>query len=607
MRLLSFSVSGFRSLAEVNEVPISSPTIVAGHNDSGKSALLSALGFLLGDVSVEEEDRSYLSDDPTNRCESAAVEGLFELDVWEQGEFCLPGQVRIRRVSTLDWAGWEHWIAVPAEEDLRDLDQRKVPELQGLVKKYDLAPEGRLRVHLLEVLRRYARETATSEAWVPALKRLVDRLPRLLAFDGMAATPGDSVRAALLARFQEHTSDPELNGRLAEIEDQVKDRLRADAKLLCDHIKHRCPDLKDIIIDPEVSFRQGFQRANVRVTRPTGGPVDLSRAGQGSARRISLAIWEWTSELLSQQGASQATVGDDGQPVPPPVQTIVVYDEPDTHLDYRHQRQVMDLVREQSHIPYVNVVVATHSMNLIDGVDIADVVHLKLERGRTVMERLGVETHDNIDHFYGKIAASLGVRNSVLLHERCFLAVEGETEQQAFPLLFRLSEGMSLQSAGIALWACGNNEGALHLAHYLVSHGRRVQLMIDADSRKQKLFKDAGLRQRFGPERDNIVHFIGGPEEEQEFEALFPDTLWARIANERWPRRSGQWETKDFANIRRAKFSSEALNMLKEGSERGPQGKPDMMQLFAGSLRSPEEVPAQLRDAFRQLRELAAQ
>ncbi len=92
-------------------------------------------------------------------------------------------------------------------------------------------------------------------------------------------------------------------------------------------------------------------------------------------------------------------------------------------------------------------------MNLIDGVDIADVVHLKLsDSGRTLVERLDGDTHDGIDFHLGQIAAAVGLRNSVLLHERCFLAVEGPTEQQCVPLLFRLSQGLPLQAAGIA---CG--------------------------------------------------------------------------------------------------------------------------------------------------------
>jgi putative ATP-dependent endonuclease of OLD family len=56
-----FSVSGFRSLTDVREIPVSSPTIIAGHNDGGKTALLDSLAFLLGEGTVEEQDPS-LSD-----------------------------------------------------------------------------------------------------------------------------------------------------------------------------------------------------------------------------------------------------------------------------------------------------------------------------------------------------------------------------------------------------------------------------------------------------------------------------------------------------------------------------------------------------------------
>ncbi|MFK4599682.1 ATP-dependent nuclease [Streptomyces pristinaespiralis] len=272
-----------------------------------------------------------------------------------------------------------------------------------------------------------------------------------------------------------------------------------EADSLCQHIRIHCSEFVGVQVRPEVSFKGGFKRAPLEASRADGEPVDLSRSGQGSTRRIALAVWEWTSNLL--ENAEMAAAGEhEGEE---PTQTIVVYDEPETHLDYRHQRTVMDIIRKRCALPHVSVMVATHSMNLIDGVDIADVVHLKLNgNGRTIVERLIDDSHDGIDFHLGQIAAALGLRNSVLLHERCFLAVEGETEQQSIPLLFRLSQGLSLQAAGIALWACDNNEGALHLASYLVKHERTVMLMIDADSRDNKLLKDARLR-RAGLDLEN--------------------------------------------------------------------------------------------------------
>lgn len=65
---------------------------------------------------------------------------------------------------------------------------------------------------------------------------------------------------------------------------------------------------------------------------------------------------------------------------------MFVYDEPDTHLDYSHQRRIMALIQLQSSRPNARVIVATHSLNLIDGVDISSVVHLRTHEGQVRAE-----------------------------------------------------------------------------------------------------------------------------------------------------------------------------------------------------------------------------
>jgi energy-coupling factor transporter ATP-binding protein EcfA2 len=378
--------------------------------------------------------------------------------------------------------------------------------------------------------------------------------------------------------------------------------LEKDADSLCAHIRSHCSDLVGVAVKPEVSFKGGFKRAPLHISRADGEPVDLTRSGQGSSRRIALAIWEWTSNILE-----DAELANDEQPdSEPPTQTIVVYDEPDTHLDYRHQRTVMDIIRRQCAQPHTSVVVATHSMNLIDGVDIADVVHLKLgEGGRTHIECLTDDSHDGIDFHLGQIAAALGLRNSVLLHERCFLAVEGDTEQQSVPVLFRLSQKISLQAAGIALWECENNEGALHLARYLIKHQRTVHLMVDADSRSNKLFATERLK-RFGIDPATQVSYVGEADGFNELEELFDDQVWAATANRHWPRSQTPWEPGDFAAHRSGKFSSGILKMIKEGAaEKSPNGKPAMLYALTAGLQKPEDVPKQLRQVFAELQALA--
>ncbi|MFH8737992.1 ATP-dependent nuclease [Streptomyces sp. NPDC017964] len=627
MYLNSFSVSGFRSLTDVREIPVRKPTILAGHNDGGKSAVLDSLHFLTGSRKLKEDDRTFVAQpgrqeltagSPPQRCEETVVVGEFQLDEWEQAELELPAGVRIRRRAGQDCVGHlEYWGSFPDDERLRDLPSLLVPALKALVKEYGLDPAGGKKEDLQKALLAYAREHSSGETWLPAPSLLDKRMPRLLPFDGKVAHPDAEIKSALSGRFKQYMEDPQLRGKLSELENEVKDRLRTEAKSLCDHIQLRCPDLTDVHVDPDVSFEHGFRGAPLRVARAAGESVGLEGSGLGRSRRVALAVWEWTSELLAEEEEDQpAVAAAEEDAKPPAVQTIVIYDEPDAHLDYHHQRRVMQLIQDQSALSHVAVIVATHSLNLIDGVEISDVVHLKLENHRTVIERIGSGVvGDELEQHLWKIAAGLGLRNSVLLHERCFLAVEGDTEQRAFPLLFKLCERLSLQAAGIALWACFNNEGALHLARYLAEHERSFMLVVDADSRTlpKSIFKPAKLTQFFGPRVADYVKFIGEPdpslpggEKFNELEEAFTDEVWARVANKIWPRTEGLWAPQDFLQVRGGKFSDAVKQMLREQSESGPGGKPDMMYQLASALDDPQDVPKQLRLVFSQLRKLAA-
>ncbi|MGW6958758.1 ATP-dependent nuclease [Streptomyces chartreusis] len=608
MHLIRFSACGFRSLTHVQDIPVSSPTILAGRNDGGKSAVLAALAFLLGEHRLTDEDRTYQQDEGVKgqRCAETWVEGVFLLDADEQAAGAqLPAEVRIRRRSRVGEAAcWEFFGSQPADSRLQGLGRLMKKDLTELVAEFGLAPSGALKEDLLAALTAHAATVPQTVEWQPLPKDLEARLPRLLAFGGKDESPDDAVRTALSSCYETHLEDETLQGQVREIEKEITQRLEKEADSLCRHIRQHCREFVGVEVRPEVSFKGGFKRAPLEVSKADGEPVDLTRSGQGSTRRIALAVWEWTSNLL--EATELAAVGETDPEEP--TQTIVVYDEPDTHLDYRHQRTVMDIIRKQCALPHVSVVVATHSMNLIDGVDIADVVHLKLsDNGRTIVERLQDDTHNGIDVHLGQIAAAVGLRNSVLLHERCFLAVEGPTEQQSVPLLFRLSQGLSLQAAGIALWACGNNEGALHLAGYLVKHHRTVMLMVDADSRSNKHFKTERLI-KAGLDLAKQVSYVGEADGLNELEELFTDEQWAAAANVHWPRQPGNpWSVGDFAAHRGGKFSSLILGMIKQqAEENSPNGKTDMFYGLVTTLTAAEDVPRQLRDIFSEAQKLAS-
>ncbi len=169
---------------------------------------------------------------------------------------------------------------------------------------------------------------------------------------------------------------------------------------------------------------------------------------------------------------------------------------------------------------------------------------------------------------------------------------------QTVPALFRLSTGMSLQSAGIALIAGNGNDGALNVVKFLKEHGRTMSfLVVDADSSDRKLFRPDKLRG--AGIQDEEIHFVGT----RELEDLFANEQWAHTANEHWPRDDGEeWTAEHFASLRQAdKFSKAIENEVRSCSSNAPPRKTGYLVALVQSLTEVEEVPADLVAIFRSM------
>jgi dTMP kinase len=257
----------------------------------------------------------------------------------------------------------------------------------------------------------------------------------------------------------------------------------------------------------------------------------------------------------------------------------MAFDEPDTHLDYKSQRQIFDVIKRFAELPAIQVVVCTHSLNFIERVPINRIVHYRLEPSNrtTLLEILSVDNHETTELFMYEISKNMGLRNSVMLHERCFLVIEGSTESAALPVLFYKRFNMPLQSAGICLINGEGNYGARMLVKFLNIHKRQVIFLVDTDAIStdglQKHFTPASF-QTDGIDESNQVHYVGA----KEFEDAFSDEHWARMAQANFPKKSGKaWEQADFAVLRsNAKFSKALQALIKQEAMfitlEGPEG-----------------------------------
>lgn len=602
MKLLSFRVAGFRSLEDVAEIPVREPTVLTGANDGGKTASLDALGYLLGDYPIASPDPTTVGAPPEDgsadveTVPTTAVTGTFALSDDDRDELGFgDDRIQIRRTRNHEDGTDEYHVlaTVPEDPRLQGLQAANVNELKERAQDLGLEPEGDLRKRdpWLEALQGVAETTDKIQAWVDAPRDLVANLPRYVRFSSTREPDlQNEIYQALKGAFDRLMDDASIVGPVKETERAVQDRLEEEARDLCAHIKARCPELVDITVQPSVSFREGFRQVEVRSGTRPGFHVPVQYSGAGRRRRMTLAVWEWTRDLVAETADRQV---------------VIAYDEPDTHLDYTRQRELVELIRNQAANENVRILVATHSLNLIDKVEIADVVHLQLDEGRTRVSRLLTDEHDEVDRYLATISAAMGLRNSVLLHERLFVGVEGSTESQALPILFRTATGISLQSAGIALIAGNGNRGAREVARWLSDHNRQVEFIIDKDSSTDQSTRHIFTKEKLqavGIDEDQM-HLLGDP---NELEDLFSDEQWAATANEKWPRNDGrEWSPEDFVSLRAHKFSKELLEMVRVNSDEGPSTKPECMVTLAGRLDDPDEIPDQLRDVFEHLMEQA--
>jgi putative ATP-dependent endonuclease of OLD family len=601
VKLSKVSIAGFRSIELLPELTLGSPTVLAGHNDAGKSAIIHAILFLLDGYAITESDRTYVSaDDGTveaaadgtiERVAETFVSGLFKLDEDEAELFGAPF-VEVRRIARGGTKPiFEILRSVPADGRLRGFEGLTVPQLVDRLKTLGLDDSKALKPELLERLQVASQATPHVNEWVGADTALVKALPAGRRFDATSAVDAEvAIRDTLLTAYRTHLDSDALQGSVRKIETDLEALLVTDAESIRLHIMGKVSDIGDVAIKPSVNFTSanGLKSTDITVRNAAGESIDLQLSGAGRARRVALAIWEYNATLLAKSGED----------------VVLLYDEPDTHLDYGHQRELMKLIHEQTQNSKVTVVIASHSMNLIDGTDISDVVHVKHAKHRTVLERLADDTH--VGSHLGAIAASVGLRNTVLLHERLFVGVEGESESRALPVLFKLSTGRHLESCGIAIWPCSNNEGARHFASFLHGHGRNVVFLVDEDSRTnaKHVFSPAKLKAA-GLDPDVQCLYVGDP---AEIEDVFSDAQWAFAANESWPRTEEDarpWVAADFSQHRGGKFSKDILEMVRTSALVAPTGKPDMLVGLALSLKEAAEVPRDLREKFEQLVMLA--
>jgi len=422
LKIRGMEIKGFRCLQDIKVEFDDKLNLIIGENDTGKSSLVACIRAVTQGLSVEPTDFSF------GKTEMKIIVILDDLKFekshsLENGE--VDGKPLIARPNADYLSRTKAWLDA-SERNFENND-----ELEKL--KYT--------AHLFGIR---VQSNSRTETLVTSLKALIDqgeadpdfaitnaKFPEFnsIQMDGkqFENVSGFFTEAFLKARqsslWEEAANETQTIKEIVKsaIDGYTKDiASQLDESGIMEKIKIFLPTLTDIKIIPNYSQQDFNLTADVKFLE-NGGEIDLKKKGDGTKRRITMALLE---------------LKKDAKLVETDTTTIYLLDEPDTHLHVRAQMQLFDTLEQFSQQGH-QIIIATHSPFIINAVKPQNILMLcQASQNYTNVKslRLGAdETRQTLK--------ALGIENTFLYFARNIVLVEGETEEKFVHSFFRKITG----------------------------------------------------------------------------------------------------------------------------------------------------------------------
>ena len=193
-------------------------------------------------------------------------------------------------------------------------------------------------------------------------------------------------------------------------------------------------DLKDDLpkciktISSSVFFNVEQKITDIKLTKANvDGEIHIDNQGDGIKRQIWFALLKWRSKLTTEDSKKN--------------KYIWCFDEPETHLYPLAQRQLFDTFKDMC-LSEFQILLSTHSTIFVDRTKIKDINQVVLSDGYSEINQ-----SESVDDLFD----CLGIKNSDFLFFDKFLAVEGATEYELIPRLYKLKYERTLNDDGIQI------------------------------------------------------------------------------------------------------------------------------------------------------------
>lgn len=577
MRLSKIHVKGFRSLQDV-EIVFDNFTVLIGENDAGKSSVLDLLDIVLnGDKRPDGKD--FYRDLSDNAVKSIEVILEFSLDKNDKAasQYAMSDLLKIKKFYYTTGSTETYYMGQISKDSLlnQDFSKLSTEEQKTLIRKLDETVtiiELSNKERRLEWLNKKAQSSEKVEDWIPAPSRWGVILPRFERYGSMDySAPESMVLKTLKQVFEQVIYEDLIEHRpiesLRKVQEIADEQIQIKISELLKFIQKYDKRVRQIRYEPIIDFTNSIKPGEFKVDTGRGLHF-LSKTGSGTKRRMFMATLEWDREVTSEQKNQES------QSLP----TIIRgYDEPDTNLHYEAQRSMFQAIQNVINFENsrIQAVLCTHSLIMIDRSPTKSIRLLLLNlNGQTEISQIKTDNDAEIDGFLTNLARELGITNSLIFYEKCYVLVEGETEENALPLLYKTLYQRSLFEDGIRVINMKGN-GAVKEFLKLLSKNRKEStlIFIDTDSKSEssdsparlaeKELKEAGFDEEFIKEHLILVG-------EKEFEDSFSNKTIVECLNKCWPKRDGSWCVEDIQLLRqKRKFLDELAKKVFAESSKG--------------------------------------
>lgn len=609
MKLLELSLINFRCYNKIENITFQDLTVFVGANDVGKTALSRALEILLTSEKVSTNE--YHKSEQGEIAEKITIEGKFfsnnpthDLKTYFDMQ---DGCVRIKKEISLQKNTCFVFKKRYFKEEFNSFESQKAPIQKELLASLSIEPASNAderNAQFKEAVKSNIIEY--SYDWVEA--KFLELEPYLPIFDRVSSyeyeNPDLFIQKTLREYIKDAISEPDEMGNqqpiqeIKSIQDRIKIKLNEKLSEMEGMLKKVEPRLNAVSVEPSFEFSKGVTATNFMVK--IGEQFRESAVlGEGVRKKIWMGLLEW------QMNSQKNTIDR---------QIIRIYDEPDVNLDYHSERQfIASIIDAISNNNLFQAIILTHSIALIDFLPIKS-IRMILQKNDTRQIDCFIDEENDIDFkdFLENINLNLGIKNSEIFFEKAFLLVEGATESDALPILYKKIYNRNLEFDGIKivnLESCGAWGSVVKAL--LSNRYHRTLLFLDSDCQEESSsakiidrIKELNLNEDW---YENNIIFIG----KKEFEDAFNSNFIAEFLDFTYPQEDGlPWNISEIDQLKEEspKFSEDIIKRIQTKARRDTRiskGKPSYSRKLADFYTLQSELPAEIDKAFKKIRQLA--